>query len=452
MNDPQEKIAALRASILSQVREYYSLVHDPARKEFIPGESRVNYAGRVFDADEMVNLTDAALEFWLTAGHWTREFEAGLADYLGVKSAFFVNSGSSANLLAFWALTSDLLGDRKIQRGDEVITVACGFPTTVAPILQFGAVPVFVDVTLPTYNIDVTRLEAALSPRTRAVMLAHTLGNPFNLVAVKAFCEAHDLWLVEDNCDALGSKYDGRFTGTFGHIGTSSFYPPHHLTTGEGGAVYTNSPLLRRILLSMRDWGRDCWCDSGRDNTCGCRFTGQFGELPLGYDHKYVYRHFGFNLKATDLQASIGCAQLKKFPAFVEARRRNWAWLRDALSDLEEFFILPEPEPNSEPSWFGFLLTVRDDAPFTRTQLVKALEADGIQTRALFAGNLTKHPAFDSLRATQTGYRVVGPLTETDRIMNQTFWIGVYPGMTREMLGWMADRIHHFVERIMKNE
>lgn len=441
------KIAQLRDSIFSQVREYYALVHDHSSEEFIPGTSRVNYAGRVFDAQEMLNLTDAMLEFWLTAGRWTREFEAKLAAFLGVKSAFFVNSGSSANLLAFMTLTSDLLGERAIRRGDEVITVAAGFPTTVAPILQFGAIPVFVDVTLPSYNIDVTQLEAALSPRTRAVMVAHTLGNPFDIHSVKSFCEKHGLWLVEDNCDALGSTYAERFTGTFGDIGTSSFYPPHHLTTGEGGAVYTNSPLLRRIFLSFRDWGRDCWCDSGRDNTCGCRFTGQFGELPLGYDHKYVYRHFGYNLKATDLQAAVGCAQLEKFPAFAASRRENWRILRQNLSDLEDFFILPEPEPNSSPCWFGFALTLRDGLPFTRTQFVQHLESCKIQTRALFAGNLTKHPCFDALRAEGSGYRTVGMLPTTDRIMNSTFWIGVYPGMTPAMLAWMESRIREFVAK-----
>lgn len=440
-----EKIAALRESIFAQVREYYALVHDRSEEGFVPGTTQIHYAGRVFDAQEMLNLTDAMLEFWLTSGRWTREFETRLAAFLGVKSAFFVNSGSSANLLAFMALTSDLLGDRAIRRGDEVITVAAGFPTTVAPILQFGAVPVFVDVALPTYNIDASQLEAALSPKTRAVMLAHTLGNPFNIREVKSFCDAHNLWFVEDNCDALGSLYDGRFTGTFGDIGTSSFYPPHHLTTGEGGAVYTNSPLLRRILLSLRDWGRDCWCDSGRDNTCGCRFTGQFGELPLGYDHKYVYRHFGYNLKGTDLQASIGCAQIEKFPSFAASRRKNWLELRKSLSDLEEFLILPEPEPNSDPCWFGFALTVREDAPFTRTALVQYLESHKIQTRALFAGNLTKHPCFDALRASGEGYRTVGTLPVTDQIMNSTFWLGVYPGMTHEMLDWMTFQIRTFI-------
>ncbi len=361
----QNNIEQLKQSIFEQVTQYYKLVHQNAGNEFVPGQTPVHYAGRVFDEQEMLNLTDAMLEFWLTAGRFTKEFESSLAQYLGVRFAFFVNSGSSANLLAFMALTSDLLGERKIQRGDEVITVAAGFPTTVAPIIQYGAIPVFVDVALPSYNIDVTQLENAVSDKTKAVMIAHTLGNPFNLNAVKAFCEKYNLWLVEDNCDALGSLYDGRFTGTFGDIGTSSFYPPHHLTTGEGGAVYTNNPLLRRILLSYRDWGRDCWCDSGVDNTCGCRFTGQFGELPRGYDHKYVYRHCGYNLKGTDLQALIGCAQLKKFPTFVEKRKENWTRLRQRLDGLQDVFILPEPEPRSDPSWFGFLLTVKPNEPFT---------------------------------------------------------------------------------------
>ncbi len=437
----QNKIEQLKQSIFEQVTEYYKLVHQNAGAEFVPGQTPVHYAGRVFDEQEMLNLTDAMLEFWLTAGRFTKEFESSLAQYLGVKFAFFVNSGSSANLLAFMALTSDLLGERKIQRGDEVITVAAGFPTTVAPIIQYGAIPVFVDIALPSYNIDVTQLENSVSDKTKAVMIAHTLGNPFNLNAVKAFCEKYNLWLVEDNCDALGSLYDGQFTGTFGDIGTSSFYPPHHLTTGEGGAVYTNNPLLRRILLSFRDWGRDCWCDSGVDNTCGCRFTGQFGELPRGYDHKYVYRHCGYNLKGTDLQTSIGCAQLKKFPTFVEKRKENWKRLRQRLDGIEDVFILPEPEPLSDPSWFGFLLTVKPNAPFTRNEMVQYLESKRIQTRMLFAGNLIKHPCFDAMRATGDGFRVVGELSTTDYIMNNTFWIGVYPGMTPAMLDYMADAI-----------
>jgi len=343
------------------------------------------------------------------------------------------------------ALTSPKLGERRIRRGDEVITVAAGFPTTVAPIIQHGAIPVFVDVTLPTYNVDVQQLESARSARTKAVMLAHTLGNPFDLAAVKAFCDRHDLWLIEDNCDALGSRYlykgDWRHTGTFGHIGTSSFYPPHHMTMGEGGAVYTDDTTLKRLVESFRDWGRDCWCPSGRDNTCGNRFTQQFGELPHGYDHKYVYAHFGYNLKVTDMQAAIGCAQLEKLPGFVEARKRNWQQLRQGVQGLEEFFVLPEATRDSDPSWFGFLLTVRDGAGFSREQIVSHLERKGIQTRMLFAGNLIKHPCFDEMRESGSGYRVVGELPHTELIMRDTFWVGVYPGMTEEMVGYMVATI-----------
>ena len=432
---------ALKQTILDNVRKYYQLVHDKSKEPFVPDQTFVRYGGRVFDDREMTNLVESALDFWLTSGRFTAEFERKLAEYLGVRFAFFVNSGSSANLLAFMALTSDLLEDRAIRPGDEIITVAAGFPTTVAPIVQFGAIPVFVDVTIPSYNIDVKQLEAALSEKTKAVMIAHTLGNPFNVAAVKAFCDAHGLWLVEDNCDALGSEYSGQKTGTFGDIGTSSFYPPHHMTTGEGGAVYTNDPLLRRILLSMRDWGRDCWCASGTDNTCGCRFTGQFGELPKGYDHKYVYRHFGYNLKGTDLQASIGCAQLDKLDAFTAARRKNWQRLRERLADMDRYFVLPEPERNSAPSWFGFVLTVREDSPVSRGEFVNRLEMAKIQTRMLFAGNLTKHPCCDRMRAAGQGYRIVGSLDNTDAIMNRTFWIGVYPGMTESMLDYMANTL-----------
>ena len=439
------KAEELKQTILENVREYYRLVHDKSNAPFVPGQTFIRYGGRVFDEREMTNLTESTLDFWLTSGRFTAEFERKLADFLGVRFAFFVNSGSSANLLAFMALTSDLLEERAIRPGDEVITVAAGFPTTVAPIIQFGAIPVFVDVTIPAYNIDVSQLEAALSPRTKAVMIAHTLGNPFNIAAVKAFCQARGLWLVEDNCDALGSEYNGQKTGTFGDIGTSSFYPPHHMTTGEGGAVYTNDPLLRRILLSMRDWGRDCWCASGTDNTCGCRFTGQFGELPKGYDHKYVYRHFGYNLKGTDLQAAIGCAQLDKLDGFTAARRRNWSYLRERLADLGDYFVLPEPEPNSAPSWFGFVLTVREDSPVSRAQFVNRLESAKIQTRMLFAGNLTKHPCFDRMRETGQGFRIVGELANTDAIMNRTFWIGVYPGMTEPMLDYMSETIRQEV-------
>ena len=391
----------------------------------------------------MVNLVDSALEFWLTSGRYTDEFEAKLAKYLGVRYCSLVNSGSSANLNAFMALTSPLLGDRQIKRGDEVITVAAGFPTTVTPMIQYGAVPVFVDVTIPQYNIDVTQLESAYSEKTKAVMIAHTLGNPFDLGAVKSFCDRHNLWLIEDNCDALGSRYeiDGeeRFTGTIGDIGTSSFYPPHHMTMGEGGAVYTDNPLLNKIIRSVRDWGRDCVCPSGRDNLCGHRFDRQYGELPLGYDHKYVYSHFGYNLKATDLQASIGCAQLDKFPGFVERRRHNFDRLKTALAGTEDRLILPEACPGSRPSWFGFLITCKEGVD--RNALVQYVEKKGVQTRMLFAGNLIKHPCFDQMRESGTGYRVVGDLAVTDRIMRDTFWIGVYPGMTDEMIDYMAETI-----------
>ena len=433
----------LKKDILDRVEEYYRLVHKPKSSDpFIPGKSRVNYAGRVFDEKEMVNLIDSSLEFWLTYGRWSKEFEKGLADYLGIRFALLVNSGSSANLLAFSTLTSPLLGDRRIKRGDEVITVAAGFPTTIAPIVQYGAVPVFVDVELESANIDVSRLELALSPKTKAVMLAHTLGNPFNIKAVKAFCEKHGLWLVEDNCDALGSKYDGKFTGTWGDIGTSSFYPPHHMTMGEGGAVYTDNPLLKKIALSIRDWGRDCWCESGVDNTCGCRFTRQFGKLPVGYDHKYVYSHFGYNLKATDMQAAIGCAQLAKFPLFVEKRKANYERLYAGLKDVGALSVF-RPYRESDPSWFGFLMTVKPDAGFSRNDLAQHLEAANIQTRNLFAGNILRHPCFETL-AEGVDYRVAGDLTNTDVIMNSSLWIGLYPGMGDDRLDYMVRVIREF--------
>jgi len=400
-----------RQQILDLVADYCENYHIKNKKEFEPGD-RIPYASRVYDANEMVNLVDSALEFWLTSGRYTDEFEAKLAKYLGVRYCSLVNSGSSANLNAFMALTSPLLGDRQIKRGDEVITVAAGFPTTVTPMIQYGAVPVFVDVTIPQYNIDVTQLESAYSEKTKAVMIAHTLGNPFDLGAVKSFCDRHNLWLIEDNCDALGSRYeiDGeeRFTGTIGDIGTSSFYPPHHMTMGEGGAVYTDNPLLNKIIRSFRDWGRDCVCPSGRDNLCGHRFDRQYGELPLGYDHKYVYSHFGYNLKATDLQASIGCAQLDKFPGFVERRRHNFDRLKTALAGTEDRLILPEACPGSRPSWFGFLITCKEGVD--RNALVQYVEKKGVQTRMLFAGNLIKHPCFDQMRESGTGYRVVGDL------------------------------------------
>lgn len=428
-----------REELKALVTEYY---HDfkEKKKPYREGE-RIHYAARVFDEKEMCALTDAMLDFWLTTGRFSERFEKEFAAWLGVKYAHLVNSGSSANLIAFTALTAPELGERQIRRGDEVITVACGFPTTVAPILQYGAVPVFVDVTVPQYNIDVSRLEEALSGRTKAVMIAHTLGNPFDLAAVRAFCDRHGLWLVEDNCDALGSRYtiDGetRYTGTWGDIGTSSFYPPHHMTMGEGGCVYTNSAQLHRLILSYRDWGRDCVCPSGHDNFCGHRFDGQFGQLPRGYDHKYVYSHLGYNLKVTDMQAAIGCEQLKKFPGFIERRRHNWERLREALKPAEDRLILPEAAPNSRPSWFGFLISVRPGSGLDRNAMTRYLESKNIQTRLLFSGNLLRHPCFDPLRGTDA-YRVVGGLENTDFVMNHTFWVGVYPGMTDEMIDYMA--------------
>ncbi len=445
MFDHMNEIEA-RKQILDMVSEYCDKYHNQ-KKEYQPGD-RIPYASRVYDHDEMVNLVDSALEFWLTSGRYTDQFEREFAKYLGVKYCSLVNSGSSANLNAFMALTSDLLGDRKVNPGDEVITVAAGFPTTVSPVIQYGAVPVFVDVTIPQYNVDVTMLEEAYSEKTKAVMIAHTLGNPFDLKAVKAFCDHHNLWLIEDNCDALGSKYiiDGeeKFTGTVGDIGTSSFYPPHHMTMGEGGAVYTDNPLLHRIIRSFRDWGRDCICPSGRDNLCGHRFDRQYGELPLGYDHKYVYSHFGYNLKATDMQAAVGCAQLEKFPGFVERRIHNFNRLKAALSGMEDRLILPEACPDSVPSWFGFLITCREG--IDRNRVVQYVESKGVQTRMLFAGNITKHPCFDRMRKEQRGYRVVGNLANTDRIMNDTFWVGVYPGMTDAMIDYMAKTIREACE------
>lgn len=427
--------------ILDMVKEYCDRYHNVERK-FEPGD-RIPYASRVYDHEEMCNLVDSALEFWLTSGRYVDEFESELGKYLGVRHVSVVNSGSSANLLAFMTLTSPMLGERQIQRGDEVITVAAGFPTTVAPMIQYGAIPVFVDVTIPQYNIDVQELEHALSAKTKAVMIAHTLGNPFDLQAVKDFCNKHNLWLIEDNCDALGSRYviDGndKFTGTVGDIGTSSFYPPHHMTMGEGGAVYTNDGKLHKIIRSLRDWGRDCVCQSGQDNLCGHRFDGQYGELPKGYDHKYVYSHLGYNLKVTDMQAAVGVAQLKKFPDFVERRRHNFTYMLNKLQDVADKFILPEPCKNSRPSWFGFLLTCREG--INREKVVRYLEQHGIQTRMLFAGNLIKHPCFDQMRASGKGYRIVGKLENTDRIMRDTFWIGVYPGMTDEKLDYMANII-----------
>ena len=438
----------LHDKILVLVKEYCDKYHNQP-KAFHEGD-RITYASRVYDHEEMCNLVDSALEFWLTSGRYVREFEAGLSKYLGVKYTAVVNSGSSANLLAFMTLTSPLLKERRIQPGDEVITVAAGFPTTVSPIINYGAVPVFVDVTIPQYNIDTAQLEEALSEKTKAVMIAHTLGNPFDLQAVKDFCQKHNLWLIEDNCDALGSTYklDGveHFTGTIGDMGTSSFYPPHHMTMGQGGAVYTNNPLLNKIMRSFRDWGRDCVCASGQDNFCGHRFDGQYGELPKGYDHKYVYSHFGLNLNITDMQAAVGCAQLKKFPDFVERRRYNFNLLHKELQEVQDKLILPEPCPQSNPSWFGFIVTCRER--IQRDKVIRYLEKHGIQTRMLFAGNLIKHPCFDEMRKAGKGYRVIGDLANTDRIMNDTFWVGVYPGMTDEKLMYMAKIIKEAVSKI----
>lgn len=431
-----------REQIKEMVAEYYK--DFKAKKEPFNEGDRITYAARVFDEKEMCALTDATLDFWLTTGRFSDEFEKKFAEWIGVKFAHLVNSGSSANLIAFTVLTAPELGDRAIKRGDEVITVACGFPTTVTPILQYGAVPVFVDVTIPQYNIDSSMLEKALSDKTKAVMIAHTLGNPFDLKTVKEFCDKHNLWLVEDNCDALGSTYtiDGttKFTGTWGDIGTSSFYPPHHMTMGEGGCVYTNNPKLNRLILSYRDWGRDCICPSGRDNFCGHRYDGQYGELPKGYDHKYVYSHFGYNLKVTDMQAAVGCEQLKKFPEFVKRRKHNWNRLKNALIPVQDKIILPVPADNSDPSWFGFLITLKENSGLDREKVVRYIESKNVQTRMLFSGNLIKHPCFDSIRGTDA-YRVVGNLSATDTIMKNTFWVGVYPGMTDDMIDYMAKTI-----------
>lgn len=435
----------VRQHILELVGEYCDQFHN--KEEYQTG-APIHYAGRMYDRDEMQNLVDASLEFWLTSGKYTMEFETQLARYLDIAFCSLVNSGSSANLLAFMALTSPLLKERQILPGDEVITVAAGFPTTVAPIIQYGAVPVFVDITIPQYNIDVSQLEDAYSSKTKAVMLAHTLGNPFGLQQVKAFCDKYNLWLIEDNCDALGSEYqwNGRWkkTGTIGDIGTSSFYPPHHMTMGEGGAVYTDNPLLHRIIRSLRDWGRDCCCPSGVDNYCGHRYDGQYGELPAGYDHKYVYSHFGYNLKATDLQAAVGCAQLHKLQEFTRKRKEHFAYLSELLQGCSEYFILPKACEQSDPSWFGYLLTCKEGVE--RNRIVQYLEKHGVQTRMLFAGNLIKHPCFDAIRGQYDRYRVIGDLAQTDRVMEQSFWIGVYPGMTETMMDYMGEMIKKAIQ------
>ena len=439
-----------REEIKSLVAEFYHKFKEPkeSKENFKPGD-RVSYASRLYDEKEMQSLTDAMLDFWLTTGRFSDEFEKKFAEWIGVKFAHLVNSGSSANLIAFSVLTAPELGDRQIKRGDEVITVACGFPTTITPILQYGAVPVFVDVTVPQYNIDVTKLDAALSEKTKAVMIAHTLGNPFDIATVKAFCDKNNLWLIEDNCDALGTQYtisgETKFSGTWGDIGTSSFYPPHHMTMGEGGCVYTNDPQLHRLILSYRDWGRDCICPSGHDNFCGHRYDGQYGQLPQGYDHKYVYSHFGYNLKVTDLQAAVGVEQLKKFPSFIERRRHNWERLHKALECIQDKIILPEPAENSRPSWFGFLISVRPETGIERNKVTRYIEEHNVQTRLLFSGNIIKHPCFDQIRDTDA-YRVSGDLSVTEFIMNNTFWVGVYPGMTDAMIDYMAEIIKEAVK------
>ena len=425
----------LRQKIRSLTAEYYGEAF--AAKPFVPGDTPVQVAGRVFDAAEMESLIDSALDFWLTTGRFAEQFEKEFAKFIGVRTCTLVNSGSSANLLAVSALTSERLGDRRLRPGDEVITVAAGFPTTVNPMIQAGLVPVFIDILLGTYNVDPSQLEAAFSEKARAVMIAHTLGNPFDLDAVTAFAKKHNLWLVEDCCDAVGSTYRGQRVGSFGDLATTSFYPAHHITMGEGGAVLAEKPLLKTLLESFRDWGRDCWCAPGDANTCGKRFDWQLGELPHGYDHKYTYSHIGYNLKATDLQASVGVAQLKKLPGFIEARKKNFATLKADLADLAEFFSLPEATPSSDPAWFGFPILLRPDAPFARKELIDYLDEKKIGTRLLFGGNLTRQPAYRDVQ-----YRKIGSLTNSDLVMNQLFWIGVYPGLTQPMLDYMIETLH----------
>lgn len=440
-----ETAEVLRAQIGALVAEYYAAAFAP--REFVPGQSRIPVSGKVFDAEEIQFLVEAGLDFWLTTGRFAAQFERGLAGAFGLRHASLVNSGSSANLLAVACLTSPQLEGRALKPGDEVITVAAGFPTTVNPIIQNNLVPVFVDVSLPTYNVNVERLEAAVSDRTRAVIMAHTLGNPFDLAAVTALAEKYNLWLIEDCCDALGATYDGRHVGTFGDLATVSFYPAHHITLGEGGAVLTDRPALKKLVESFRDWGRDCWCEPGHDNTCGKRFDWQLGDLPPGYDHKYTYSHVGYNLKLTDMQAAVGVAQLKKLPGFIQARRRNFRQLYEGLKPLEEYLILPEATPRSEPSWFGFPITEREGAPFSRSALISFLEAGKIGTRLLFGGNLLRQPAYRGIP-----HRVVGDLSQSDRVMNGTFWVGVYPGITPVMIDYVLERFHQFVRQAQRKE
>lgn len=442
INSVEEKKNKIKNEILYLATKYFQLT---CNKDNNVLPAKINYAGRIYDEKELCNLIDASLQFWLTYGKWSKQFENKLAKFLGIKHCILVNSGSSANLLAIASLTSSLLGKKRIKPGDEVITVATSFPTTIAPLVQYGAVPVFVDIELDTLNIDTSLLNKALSSKVKAVFIAHTLGNPFNINYVLNFCNKHNLWLIEDNCDSLGSKYNNKYTGTFGHIGTSSFYPPHHITMGEGGAVYTNDKLLHKIIVSLRDWGRDCICESGQDNKCGKRFSGKFGELPFGYDHKYVYSNFGYNLKATDMQAAIGCAQLEKLPSFIKKRKQNWNSLYLGLKKFKKYFRFSKPTKNSKPCWFGFTITLKENLQFNRSQIVNFLEKNGIQTRMLFAGNIIKQPCFNELRNQKKKYRICGELKNTDFIMNNTFWIGVYPGINELMIKKIINTISAFV-------
>jgi CDP-6-deoxy-D-xylo-4-hexulose-3-dehydrase len=435
-----ERADQLRAQILELVTEY-SVEAFPT-KDFVPGESAIPVSGRVFNAEDVRTLVDSSLDFWLTTGRYAKQFEREFAQFFNMRHALLVNSGSSANLLALTALTSHLLMEKRLKAGDEIITVATGFPTTVNPIFQNNLVPVFVDVDIPTYNIDVSQLEAALSEKTRAVMIAHTLGNPFDLDTVTAFCKTHDLWLIEDCCDAVGALYNGQPVGRFGDVATVSFYPAHHITMGEGGAVLTDKPKLKKIIESFRDWGRDCWCAPGKENTCGKRFEWQLGDLPHGYDHKYTYSHIGYNLKVTDMQAAVGVSQMKKLPQFIDTRRANFRYLYERLSELQEFFLLPEATPNSTPSWFGFPILVRPEAPFTRDDTVQWLEKHKIGTRLLFAGNIIHQPAYRG-----KNYRVVGDLAKADEVMNRVFWIGVYPGLNQPMLDYISDTMKQLYEQ-----
>ena len=429
----------LKKEIFNKVKKIYKL--KKIQEKFIPGKTRINYAGRVYDEKEMINLIDASLDFWLTAGRYARKFEEEFAKFLGVKYCLLANSGSSANLLAISALTSHKLGQRRLKPGDEVITIACGFPTTLNPILQNNLIPIFLDIDIGTYNIQVDKIEKAISKKTKAIFIAHTLGNPADIEKILKIVKKYNLWFIEDNCDALGSKYKGKYTGTFGHLATFSFYPAHQITMGEGGAVVTDDPLLKKIVASFRDWGRDCWCEPGHDNTCGKRFSQQFGKLPFGYDHKYIYSHIGYNLKITDMQAAIGVAQLKKLPSFIKSRRKNFTYLYNHLKKYEKYLILPKITDNSDPSWFGFPILVKENAHFTRAEIVNYLEENKIATRMLFGGNLTKQPAYQNVK-----YRIFDSLKNTDLVMENLFWIGVYPGITKEKLDYIINVMNRFFE------